>query len=30
MAKKIDWFKWLKKVVYWLCHITTGHKEPKD
>lgn len=21
-------FKWLKRVIYWLCHIFNGHKNP--
>ena len=22
-------FKWLKRVIYWLCHIFNGHKNPQ-
>ena len=22
-------FKWLKRIIYWLCHILTGHKNPQ-
>ena len=22
-------FKWLKRVIYWFCHIFNGHKNPQ-
>ena len=29
-SKQRTAFKWLKSVIYWLCHIFNAHKNPMN